>query len=92
MGISPVLCSNFLCLYVLPTAIRSTVTFASVTNNGITTTIYSTSTSDLLKVFLSPLLINLIVGIRNTKNDLRRINGVVLRLLLPFILKRLSQP
>lgn len=79
----------YLCL--LPSTIQSSITFTSMANGNVAAAVCSASASNVLGVFLTPLLMSFLMNIEGAI-PLRSIGSVVGQLLVPFIVGHLVRP
>ncbi|PXW36079.1 UNVERIFIED_CONTAM: sodium/bile acid cotransporter 7 [Williamsia faeni] len=81
----------FLCL--VPSTVQSSINFTSIAHGNVAGAIVSASASNLLGVFLTPMLVVLLM---NTSGDVTfsasSVLTIVLQLLVPFIAGQLLQP
>jgi solute carrier family 10 (sodium/bile acid cotransporter), member 7 len=81
----------FLCL--VPSTVQSSINFTSIAHGNVAGAIVSASASNLLGVFLTPMLVVLLM---NTSGDVSfsasSVITIVLQLLVPFIAGQLLQP
>nr|WP_124711420.1 bile acid:sodium symporter family protein [Gordonia insulae] len=81
----------FLCL--VPSTVQSSIAFTSIAHGNVPGAIVSTSASNIIGVFLTPLLV---VALMTTQNDVH-IDGtsvlkIVGQILVPFVLGQLARP
>jgi sodium/bile acid cotransporter 7 len=79
----------FLCL--LPSTVQSSIAFTALARGNVAAAVCSASASNLLGIFLTPVLVGLFLGTHGGVS-LESIGKIVLQLLLPFILGHLSRP
>lgn len=79
----------YLCL--LPSTIQSSITFTSLANGNVAAAVCSASASNMLGVFLTPLLMSFFM---NTEGSipLSSIGSVVGQLLVPFVIGHITRP
>lgn len=73
----------FLC--VLPSTVQSSIAFTSVAKGNVPAAVCSASVSNILGVFLSPLLVALLIRTGGASFDPSSILDIVLQLLVPFL-------
>lgn len=79
----------YLCL--LPSTIQSSITFTSLANGNVAAAICSASASNMLGVFLTPLLMSLFMHTEGSI-PLSSIGSVVVQILVPFVAGHLARP
>lgn len=79
----------YLCL--LPSTIQSSITFTSLANGNVAAAICSASASNMLGVFLTPLLMSFFMRTEGTI-PLSSIGSVVVQILVPFVAGHLARP
>ncbi|WP_343287347.1 bile acid:sodium symporter family protein [Gordonia sp. SID5947] len=81
----------FLCL--VPSTVQSSIAFTSIARGNVPGAIVSASTSNILGVFLTPLLV---VALMSTHNDMQidasSVVKIVGQILVPFILGQIARP
>ncbi|MDY7537188.1 bile acid:sodium symporter family protein [Undibacterium sp. RTI2.1] len=91
--ITPELYLGILFLCVLPSTVQSSIAFTSVARGNVPAAVCSASASNLLGIFLTPLLVSLIVvsnGANHSSFD--AVLKIVYQLLLPFVAGQLVRP
>lgn len=73
----------FLCL--LPSTVQSSIAFTSVARGNVAAAVCAASASNLLGIFLTPVLVTLAMGARGGGLSLGELQSIVLQLLLPFL-------
>jgi sodium/bile acid cotransporter 7 len=79
----------YLCL--LPSTIQSSITFTSIAHGNVAAAICSASASNMLGVFLTPLLMSFFMNTQGTV-PLSAIGSVVVQILIPFVIGHLARP
>ena len=93
LGVSPALASGVLFLCCLPSTVQSSIAFTSIAGGNIPAAVCSASASNLIGVFLTPLLVGLLMGAGNGAGvDVNSIEAIVTQLLLPFAVGQLLRP
>ena len=82
--------TGLLYLSLLPSTVQSSVTFVSIARGDIGAAVCSATVSNILGMFLSPLLVLLFMNLEDAHTG--GIESVLLKLLLPFIIGQLLQP
>ena len=94
-GLKPEVAAGLLYLCLLPSTVQSSIAFTSIAGGNVPAAVCSASASNILGVFLTPLLVSLLmpqwVG-RGAGVSPRAILDILLQLLLPFVLGHLSRP
>ena len=88
----PSLWTGVLFLAALPSTVQSSIAFVSIARGNVPAAIASASVSQILGVFLTPLLVGLLAGAHQAEVAISGVGGVVLLILVPFIIGHLAQP
>ena len=84
----------FLCL--LPSTVQSSIAFTSIGKGNVPEAVCSATLSNVAGIFITPVLVGLFMGDLAKGGhggvDLKSIESIALKLLLPFILGHLSRP
>ena len=80
----------FLCL--LPSTVQSSIAFTAVAGGDVAAAICSATLSNLLGVFITPVLVNIFLGAAGNGLSMEVVQTIILQLLLPFFLGHLSRP
>ena len=81
----------YMCL--VPSTVQSSIVFTSMAKGNVAGAMVSASVSNLLGVFVTPLLVILLLDTTgNSSVDLRSVVDIVVQLLLPFIIGQLLRP
>ncbi len=81
----------FLC--VLPSTVQSSIAFTSIAGGNVPAAICSASASNILGMFLTPLLVGLLFHTQGSSGiSLDAVESIVLQLLAPFVLGQMVQP
>ena len=81
----------FLCL--LPSTVQSSIAFTSIAGGDVPAAVCSASASNLVGIFLTPVLVALLMGARaGGAISLHSVEAIGLQLLAPFVLGHLSRP
>ncbi|PPI88309.1 hypothetical protein CRV12_01255 [Candidatus Pantoea edessiphila] len=87
--------NGFLYLCSMPATVQSAIALTSIAGGNVAASICSASASSLLGIFISPLIVNLILGIHSDTlhidNEIRQVIKIILQLLLPFIAGHISR-
>lgn len=90
---TPAIGTGILFLCVLPSTVQSSIAFTSVANGNVPAAICSASGSNILGMFLTPVLVGLLFHTQgNSSFSLDAVESILLQLLAPFILGQLVQP
>lgn len=92
--LTPELYTGLLFLCVLPSTVQSSIALVAVARGNVPAAICSASASNLLGMFLTPVLVGLLVvhGAAAAGASLESVVPIVLQLLLPFTLGQLLRP
>ncbi|MES2104366.1 MAG: bile acid:sodium symporter family protein [Pseudomonadota bacterium] len=91
--ITPDLYLGILFLCVLPSTVQSSIAFTAVARGNVPAAICSASASNLLGIFLTPLLVGLIVASHGANHSsLDSILKIVYQLLVPFVAGQIARP
>ncbi|CAN5425966.1 bile acid:sodium symporter [soil metagenome] len=91
-GLAPVIASGMLFLTLLPSTVQSSIAFTSVARGNVAAAVCSASFSNLLGIFLTPLLAALLMGGHMGGVSFDSVKSIALQLLLPFIVGHLLRP
>jgi sodium/bile acid cotransporter 7 len=86
----------FLCL--LPSTVQSSIAFTSIAHGNVPAAVCSASASNVLGMFVTPVLVGLLLAGELDQNgagggiSVEAVGGILLQLLAPFILGHLSRP
>lgn len=75
----------------LPSTIQSSVTFVAAARGDVAAAVCSASASNIVGVFLTPLLVGLMLHARNGEASVQAMEAIVVQLLLPFIAGQLMR-
>jgi sodium/bile acid cotransporter 7 len=90
---TPALATGILFLCVLPSTVQSSIAFTSIAEGNVPAAICSASASNILGMFLTPLLVGLLLHTQGSGGfSLGSLEGILLQLLAPFILGQIVQP
>lgn len=86
--------AGLLFLTLLPSTVQSSIAFTAIARGNVAAAVVSASFSNLLGIFLTPLLVALLMerGGAGSAVSLASIEGIVLQLLLPFVIGHLARP
>jgi len=90
--LSPVLWTGVLYMVALPSTVQSSIAFVSIARGNVSAAIASASASQVLGVFLTPLLVGVLSGTQGAEVPLSGLGDIVLLILLPFTLGHLLRP
>ena len=91
--ITPELYLGIFFLCVLPSTVQSSIAFTSVARGNVPAAVCSASASNLLGIFLTPLLVSLIVVTNSAHHSsFDAVLKIVYQLLLPFVAGQLVRP
>ncbi|MDY7578866.1 bile acid:sodium symporter family protein [Herbaspirillum sp. RTI4] len=90
--VTPDLYIGFLYLCVLPSTVQSSIAFTAVARGNVPAAVCSASASNLLGIFLTPLLVGLIVVSNNAAHSSSgAILTIIYQLLLPFVAGQIAR-
>ncbi|MBW8784535.1 MAG: bile acid:sodium symporter [Novosphingobium sp.] len=90
-ALTPPLWLGILFLCALPSTVQSSIAFTSIAGGNVPAAVTSATASNVLGILLTPLLVNLIAGVRGGAAPLSGIGTVVLELLVPFVAGQLAR-
>lgn len=90
--LGPSLSTGLLFLCLLPSTVQSSIAFTSIARGNVAAALCSASISNLLGIFVSPLLVTLLIAKHGTGISAASIKDIVLQLLVPFLAGQLLRP
>lgn len=90
--LTPELYLGLLFLCTLPSTVQSSIAFTSIAGGNVPVAICSASASNMIGIFLTPLLVGLLMQSQGGALSLHAIEGIVSELLLPFLLGQMARP
>ena len=93
--VDPTLAAGVLFLCLLPSTVQSSIAFTAVGRGNVAAAVCSASASNLIGIFVTPLLVNLLLPQFSSGRDVggaKQVEAIALQLLLPFALGHLSRP
>jgi sodium/bile acid cotransporter 7 len=86
--------AGLLFLTLLPSTVQSSIAFTAIARGNVAAAVVSASFSNLLGIFLTPVLVALLMQGGGTAGmiSLQSMEGIVLQLLLPFVIGHLMRP
>ncbi|EJW13332.1 Sodium - Bile acid symporter [Rhodovulum sp. PH10] len=89
----PALGVGMLFLCCLPSTVQSSIAFTSIAGGNVPAAVCSASVSNMVGVFLTPLLAGLLLSVSGSDGiRLDSIEAIVLQLLVPFVIGQILQP
>lgn len=89
----PVIATGILYLCLLPSTVQSSIAFVSIAGGNVPAAICSASASNLLGIFITPLLVGLLMQTGGAAGvSLEALEAIILQLLVPFIAGHLARP
>ena len=79
----------FLCC--LPSTVQSSIAFTSVARGNVAAAVCAASASNLLGIFLSPVLVAVTMGAQGGRSSYSEVQSIVLQLLAPFIAGQIAR-
>jgi len=90
---NPQIAAGLLFLCLLPSTVQSSIAFTSIAGGNVPAAVCSASASNLVGIFITPVLVGLLMGAHAGAGDtLHSMEAIALQLLAPFILGHLSRP
>ncbi|MES1924777.1 bile acid:sodium symporter family protein [Salinisphaera sp. T31B1] len=90
--LTPELFAGLLFLCVLPSTVQSSIAFTSVARGNVPAAVCSASLSNLLGVFITPLLAGLLISTQGSAGvSLDAVTSIFLEILLPFVLGQVAR-
>ncbi|MET0288348.1 MAG: bile acid:sodium symporter family protein [Pseudoxanthomonas sp.] len=91
--LAPALVTGLLYLCTLPSTVQSSIAFTSIARGNVPAAVCSASASNLLGIFITPLLVGLLLSTEgHMGSPLKAISNIVLQLLVPFLAGHLLRP
>lgn len=91
--ISPVIAAGILYLCLLPSTVQSSIAFVSIAGGNVPAAICSASASNLLGIFLTPVLVGLLMHTTGQAGvSLDALRSIIVQLLVPFVAGHLLRP
>jgi sodium/bile acid cotransporter 7 len=91
--VSPMIASGVLFLCLLPSTVQSSIAFTSIAGGNVPAAVCSASASNLIGIFLTPLLVATFMGVHGKGGgELGAVESVALQLLVPFLAGHFSRP
>ncbi|AUN29679.1 bile acid:sodium symporter family protein [Niveispirillum cyanobacteriorum] len=88
-----VIATGILYLCLLPSTVQSSIAFVSIAGGNVPAAICSASASNLLGIFITPLLVGLLMKAGGQAGiSLAALEAIILQLLVPFIAGHLARP
>lgn len=91
-GITPGTGAGLLFLTLLPSTVQSSIAFTAIARGNVAAAVCNASFSNLLGIFLTPLLASLLMGRAGAGGSWDAVENIVLQLLLPFLAGHLLRP
>ena len=90
--LSPMLWTGILFLCALPSTVQSSIAYTSLVGGNVAGAVAAAAFSNLLGVFLTPLIVSLLVGAQGTEVGAAGIAKIAALLFLPFLLGHALRP
>jgi solute carrier family 10 (sodium/bile acid cotransporter), member 7 len=90
--LSPVLWAGVLYLVALPSTVQSSIAFVSMAKGNVSAAIASASASQVVGVFVTPVLVALMTNVHGEVNSMAGIGKVASLILLPFVIGHSMRP
>jgi len=82
---------GMLYLCCLPSTVQSSIAFTSIARGNVAAAVCAASASNLLGIFLTPLLVGLLIGAQGAGSSGDEVTSIMLQLLLPFVLGQVAR-
>jgi sodium/bile acid cotransporter 7 len=79
----------FLCC--LPSTVQSSIAFTSVARGNVAAAVCAASASNLFGIFITPVLVAVMLGVRGAGSPLQEAEGIALQLLAPFVAGQIAR-
>jgi len=89
--LQPEICFGILYLGLLPSTVQSSIAFTSIAGGNVPAAVCAASVSNLLGVFVTPLLVGLLLHAGNGGFDLSAVLDIGIQILLPFLLGQIAR-
>jgi len=90
--LSPTLSTGMLFLCCLPSTVQSSIAFTSIGRGNVAAAVCAASASNLLGIFLTPVLVGLLMQAHGDVGGWDSIRSILVQLLLPFVAGQLVRP
>ena len=90
--LSPTLSTGMLFLCCLPSTVQSSIAFTSIGRGNVAAAVCAASASNLLGIFLTPVLVGLLMQAHGDVGGWDSIKSIVIQLLLPFVAGQIARP
>ena len=90
--LSPTLAAGMVFLACLPSTVQSSIAFTSIARGNVAAAVCAASASNLLGIFLTPVLVGLLMHAQGGASNWTSIRDIVIQLLLPFVAGQLLRP
>ena len=91
-ALSPTLSAGMLFLCCLPSTVQSSIAFTSIGRGNIAAAVCAASASNLLGIFLTPVLVGLLMHAHGEVGGWDSIQSIVVQLLVPFVAGQIVRP
>lgn len=92
LGMSESLAMGILFLACLPSTVQSSIAFTSIAGGNVPAAVCSASASNLIGVFLTPLLVALLMKTQGGAVSLDSVQAIMVQILLPFLVGQIVRP
>ena len=90
--INPGIADGLLFLCLLPSTVQSSIALTAVARGNVAAAVCSASASNLIGIFLTPVLVGALLGVHGGGVSLKAVQSIVLQLLVPFLAGHFSRP
>jgi sodium/bile acid cotransporter 7 len=81
----PTLATGVVFLCCLPSTVQSSIAFTSVARGNVAAAVCAASASNLFGIFITPLLVAVMLGVRGSGSPVGEVEAIALQLLAPFL-------
>jgi sodium/bile acid cotransporter 7 len=89
--VNPAMLAGVLFLCLLPSTVQSSIAFTSIAGGNVPAAVCSASASNVIGMFVTPLLVSLLLGAKGSGVSMGAIEAILFQLLAPFIAGHLSR-
>lgn len=90
--ITPMMATGILFLCCLPSTVQSSIAFTSIARGNVPAAVCAASASNLIGVFVTPLLVGVLMSANGGGISLGSIKSIVLQILVPFVVGQALHP
>jgi len=90
--LAPALVTGIVFMCLLPSTVQSSIAFTSVAGGNVVAAVCAATASNLLGMFLTPLMVGLILHTSGSGLSINTLGPILFQLLLPFVAGQILQP